>query len=214
MRRRLHLPLEAIAPFRFEPEGPLQSPSSLDFAAIFGNSLPVEIEIGFGKGAFLVDSARSRPETNWFGLEVDRGLEMYVAGRLAKRNLINARVGCADAKPFLKTRVIDRAFAAAHVYFPDPWWKRRHRKRRIWTPDFIAELERAIQPGGRIFLATDVGEYYKVIRKLLDSREQLVLLEAEEEAGSKEMPSRVLTNFERKALIKGGKVWRAVYRRT
>lgn len=206
MRRGKRLPLEALAPYRLIGAEPF------DLAAAFGNANPIELEVGFGKGAFLVDAATRRPETNWLGLEIDRGLELFVAGRVAKRRLANVRVACADAKVFLRERIAAGAFAAVHVYFPDPWWKQRHRKRRVWTPAFAAECERVLPIGGRLHIATDVGDYYAVIRTLLDGRAALERLSARERHGSAD-DGELLTNFERKALASGGTVWRAEYRR-
>src|SRR5262249_17217670 len=127
-----------------------------------------------------------------------------------KRKLANARVAGADAKLFLRDRVAGGAFAAVHVYFPDPWWKKRHHKRRVWTPEFADECERVLRPGGRLLVAPDVGDYYAVIRDLLDKRPGLTLLAAGERTGAP-AADELLTNFERKALQKGGAVWRASY---
>src|SRR5439155_1423154 len=82
---------------------------------------PVEVEVGFGKGAFLVDAGLAHPGTNYLGIEVVRKLQLYVATRLAKRNLRNVRVACTDARLFFRDRVSTGSLEAVHVYFPDPW---------------------------------------------------------------------------------------------
>lgn len=215
MRRPKRLPLDDLAPYRVGGSDRLEVShfkSPIDFAAVFGTANPVELEVGFGKGAFLVDAATRHPATNWLGIEIDRGLELYVATRLAKRKLGNARVTCGDALMLLRDRIAAGALAAVHVYFPDPWWKKRHRKRRVWTPEFAAECVRVLRPGGRLHVATDVGDYYAVIRELLDAQAGLTLVAAHERTGEP-AADELLTNFERKALQTGGRVWRAEYQK-
>jgi len=214
VRRRKRWPLEQLAPYildlpsraRERPE----SPAPLDFAAIFGNSRPLELEIGCGKGGYLVAAAAERNGHNFLGLEIDRGLSFYIASRLARRTLTNARIACGDATSFVRDRIADHTFAAVHIYFPDPWWKKRHHKRRLWTPDFAAQCVRILAPGGRLHIATDVSEYYRLIRELLDAQPQLERVHDEEQAGPPDA-AELLTNFERKARTRGGEVWRVEY---
>ena len=99
-----------------------------------------------------------------------------------------------------------------HVYFPDPWWKKRHHKRRVWTPEFAADCVRVLVPGGHLHVATDVAEYGQIIRELLAAQSGLMQLRAEEQTG---LPAadESLTNFERKARQRGGAVYRAEYER-
>jgi tRNA (guanine-N7-)-methyltransferase len=179
---------------------------------VFGNDHPVEIEVGFGKGAFLVAAAQAYPQTNYLGIEVIRALQLYAATRLAKRGLRNARVGCTDARRFFRERIPAASVQTVHVYFPDPWWKKRHHKRRVWTPEFAADCVRALPPGGRLRVATDVAEYYQHIRELLDHQPGLRLVTAGEQTGSP-AADEDLTNFERKARQRGGAVHRAEYER-
>jgi tRNA (guanine-N7-)-methyltransferase len=184
----------------------------LELASVFGNDRPVELEIGCGKGGYLVTAAAERSDRNFLALEIDRALYYYVAGRLARRGLGNARVACTDARTFLRDRMSDGALAAIHVYFPDPWWKKRHHKRRIWTPAFAADCVRTLRPGGMLAVATDVPEYAETIRGLLDAQPELSQVSSED-SGREPAKNDSLTNFERKALVRGGAVWRAEYRR-
>jgi tRNA (guanine-N7-)-methyltransferase len=124
--------------------------------------------------------------------------------------LTNARVACFDARVFVRDRIATGTLAAVHVYFPDPWWKKRHHKRRLWTPDFAEQCGRILRVGGRLHIATDVGEYYQTMRALLDARPALTRESADERVGSV-VVGESLTNFELKARVKGGAVWRAEY---
>lgn len=209
MRRPKRWPLELLAPYLLQLPDP-DSHSTIDWGTVFGNDHPVELEIGCGKGGFLVAAATGRPSHNFMGLEIDRALSFYIASRLAKRRLANAKIACVDAKVFVCDRIASGSLDALHVYFPDPWWKKRHHKRRLWTPEFADQCVRILRTGGRLHIATDVEEYFETMRALLDVRAELASESAEEQAG----PVRIdesLTNFELKARIKGGAVWRAEY---
>jgi tRNA (guanine-N7-)-methyltransferase len=213
VRRPKRWPLDLLAPYILELQGPRREPgssSAVDFTDLFGNSRPVELEIGCGKGGFLIAAAAERPEHNFLGIEIDRALYFYIASRLAKRNLHNARMACTDAKLLVQNRIADESLAAVHVYFPDPWWKKRHHKRRLWTPQFAAQCPRILRVGGRLHVATDVPEYAATIRDLLDALPQFSRERSEEQTGEPAVDES-LTNFERKARIRGGEVWRAVY---
>jgi tRNA (guanine-N7-)-methyltransferase len=184
----------------------------LDWRAVFGNDHPVEVEVGFGKGLFLLTAAQAQPGVNFCGIEVVRKYQLFTATRLAKRGLGNVRVACADARAFLRHHVAAESVRAVHVYFPDPWWKKRHHKRRVWTPDFAADCIRVLQSGGKLHVATDVPAYFEAIRELLDGQAGLRRLRAEEQSGPPR-PEEILTNFERKARDKGGSVFRSQYER-
>jgi tRNA (guanine-N7-)-methyltransferase len=227
VRKPARLPLEALEPYLLDlasggRESPgmtdnqgahaPRSPEPLDWSAVFGNDLPIEIEVGFGKGLYLVTAGQAHPDTNYLGIEVLRALQLYAATRLAKRSLTNVRVACTDARRFLHDRVPPGSVQAVHVYFPDPWWKKRHHKRRVWTPTFAADCVSVLRPGGRLHAATDVQDYFAHIRELLDGQTGLRRLWAEEQTGPPR-PDEILTNFERKAREKGGSVFRAEYER-
>ena len=130
--------------------GPWPLAPFLDWAALFGNANPVEVEVGMGKGLFLLTQATARPHVNFFGLEIVRKYQLYATTRVAIRRLPNARTACADAGWVFRRFVPPGSVSAVHVLFPDPWWKKRHRKRRVFTPGFAADAARALTPGGRI----------------------------------------------------------------
>jgi tRNA (guanine-N7-)-methyltransferase len=118
----------------------------------------------------------------------------------------------ADARIFLPKFVQDASLAAMHVYFPDPWWKRRHRKRRIWNPEFVAQAARMIRPGGRLHGWTDVEEYFGVILELVDAHPAFRRLPPpDERAPQHDMDYH--TSFERKKRKAGFSIYRALWER-
>ena len=210
MRRVRRLPLEELAPYLLPVPDP---PAPIDWAALFGNDHPVELEVGFGKGQFLLTAALANPEVNFAGVEVVRKYQLFTATRMAKRDLRNVRLACADARLFLRDCVAVGSLSAAHVYFPDPWWKKRHHKRRVFTPEFVAEVTRVLAPGGRLLAATDVPEYAAVIAELVPAHTPLRPLPPPPE----HQPAHdldYLTNFERKFRKQGKPIHRAFYERT
>src|SRR5262249_23081447 len=136
------------------------------------NAQPLEIEIGFGKGAFLLDQATKHPERNYLGIEIDRGLQLYVATRVAKRALPNVRLVGTDARRYLTDCLKFESATAVHVYFPDPWWKRRHRKRRVFTAELAEQCERILFPEGKLHIATDVEEYFFIMQRTVAENTQ------------------------------------------
>jgi tRNA (guanine-N7-)-methyltransferase len=201
------------------PPGTAPSPSErpverIDWPALFGNQNPVEIEVGTGKGLFLLHAATTRPDTNFFGIEIVRKYQLYAATRYAIRNLPNVKTACADAKAVLRDFVASGSVAAVHVYFPDPWWKQRHRKRRVFTPEFAADAARATAVGGRLLIASDVEEYFGVMSAIVRAMPAFAERAAEADRAAPRTDAGFATNFERKARASGTPVWRAVYERT
>jgi tRNA (guanine-N7-)-methyltransferase len=207
VRRGKRLPLEALGPYLLTAPEP---PARLSWPALFGNDHPVELEVGFGKGLFLVTSAQARPDVNFVGVEIVRKYQLFTATRIAKRGLANVRLACADARLFLRA-VEPASVHVLHVYFPDPWWKTRHHKRRLFTAEFVQEAVRVLRPGGVFSIATDVGDYFAVMKELLAATP----LEAQPppEPGTPAHDLDYLTNFERKARKKGEAVYRLLLRK-
>jgi tRNA (guanine-N7-)-methyltransferase len=216
VRRGPRLPPEELAPYVLEtappgPPGAAPAPP-LDWRALFGNDRPVEIEVGFGKGLFLLTESAAHPDVNYLGLEIERKYQLFTATRLAKRGRTNVRVACADARLFLRDRVPSGSVRAVHVYFPDPWWKKRHHKRRVFTPEFVAEVARVLAPGGRLLAATDVPEYAAVVAELVPAHTPLrPLLPPPEHKPEHDLD--YLTNFERKFRKQGKAIHRLAYER-
>jgi tRNA (guanine-N7-)-methyltransferase len=209
LRRTRRLPLEELAPYLLDVPDP---PAPLDWRHVFGNDHPVELEVGFGKGLFLVTAATACPEVNFVGLEIVRKYQLFAAARLAKRALANVRLVKADVRPFLRDCVLAGSLQALHVYFPDPWWKKRHLKRRVFTPEFAAQCVRTLRPGGRLHVITDVEEYFGVMTELVAEHaalRPLPLPDPREPAHDLDY----LTNFERKFRKEGRPIYRRDYER-
>jgi tRNA (guanine-N7-)-methyltransferase len=185
-------------------------PVPMDWVALFGNDHPVELEIGSGKGLFLANTARANPGRNFLGVEISRKYAQLAAQRLARQGLHNAKVWCGDVREVLARRVPERSLRVVHVYFPDPWWKKRHKKRRVFTDALVAEIERTLQPGGELHVASDVEEYFALIRELIAASPHFHERPAPE-VKAPEHDLDYLTNFERKYRLEGRPVHRAAY---
>lgn len=189
------------------------SPELIDWAALFGNANPVEIEVGMGKGLFLLTSALARPDVNFFGIEIVRKYQLYATSRFALRHLSNVKTVCADARWVFRQFIRPASVAAVHVYFPDPWWKARHKKRRVFTPGFAADAARILRTGAQLLIATDVEEYFGVMVEIVQAMPAFREVHAEMSTASVE-EAGFQTNFERKARQKGTPIWRAAFERT
>ncbi len=184
----------------------------LEWSTFFPIDQPVELDIGCGRGLFLFNAAVTRPDTNFLGLEIDYREGRRTATRLMKRDLANARVIGGDGKIVLSTMIEPHSVQAAHVYFPDPWWKKRHHKRRIFTESFVDLLARILQPGGFLHSWTDVAEYFDVIRELVDPHPQFTIAEPPAERPP-EHDLDYQTSFERKKRKLGSPIYRGLWQR-
>ncbi len=135
-------------------------PLPWDSAQLFAMLGPLEVEVGSGKGLFLQAAATAMPDRNFLGIEVAHKYAHHTAARLAKRSLQNAMIVEGDAQRVFREFLPDRSLAGVHVYFPDPWWKKRHRKRRVINERFLHDVVRALMPGGKFHFWTDVEEYF------------------------------------------------------
>jgi tRNA (guanine-N7-)-methyltransferase len=206
MRKPAKLPLEALAPFLAAPPDP---PAPIDWSTLFGNDHPVELEVGFGKGLFLFHESLAHPDVNFVGVEIVRKYQLLTATRMVKANQArpNVRLYCTDARAFLHDCVAADSLAVLHVYFPDPWWKTRHHKRRLFTAEFAAAAFRALRPSGRLSFATDVPAYFETVQAILATMPAWEHLPPPE-PGTPANDMDYLTNFERKFRQQG----RAIYR--
>lgn len=177
---------------------------------IFGNGNPVELEIGSGKGTFLLAISEAKPETNFLGFEWAKEYANYAADRLRRHNRMNCRIIGGEASWWIRCHIMDNTISAMHIYFPDPWPKTRHHKRRIIQLPFLKEVHRILVPGGKLRLVTDHADYFAHMQETLAAQQDLrvvafdspvVLPAGTGEEGSGGMI--VGTNFEKKYIAEG-----------
>jgi tRNA (guanine-N7-)-methyltransferase len=170
----------------------------IDFVRIFGRPAPLHIEIGAGKGAFLLSQAKALPGDNFLGIEWARRYYRYAVDRIGRWGLTNVRIIRTDAAAFLADTVPDCCVDCFHIYFPDPWPKKRHNKRRLICPANLEHLIRCLKSAGQLRIATDHADYFEQIRTVLAARDkQLKEIDFIRPAGA-ETGEWVGTNFERK----------------
>lgn len=177
----------------------------------FSADAPLEVEVGSGKGLFLATAASSMPEVHFLGIELRAAYARHIAARLAKRNLPNARILNADAEKFFASQLRDSSLSAVHIYFPDPWWKKRHHKRRIMNARFLKDVTRKLQMHGRLHFWTDVEEYFRLSLDLIANEIPWLHgpLTVAERPPEHEWDYR--THFERRTRLQGQAVYRAEF---
>jgi len=168
----------------------------INFAGMFGNANPVELEIGIGKGTFLTEQSKLHPETNYFGIEWARWFWRYSSDRLRRAGAANVRTSRVEASFFLREFIPDRSLRVVHIYFPDPWPKLRHHKRRLIQPRFALDLFRVLEPGGRLQIVTDHQNYFEQIEQVIGASP--FTISEYNRPGSAAEGEFVGTNFERK----------------
>jgi tRNA (guanine-N7-)-methyltransferase len=201
------------------PESPLdllrvtrdQATALLNWRELFENDRPVELEIGSGKGLYLAAAATQRPGHNFVGVDLARKYAKKTAERIARLGLSNVRVFCDDGRRLLVECVPSASLVALHVYFPDPWWKQRHKKRRLVNLAFADEAARVLTKGAVLHLATDVEEYFGLMRTIFAQHQAFLAHQFSGPPG--EEPAEARTSFERKYRIEGRAIYRASYSR-
>jgi tRNA (guanine-N7-)-methyltransferase len=189
---------------------PGQVDGRLQCAVLFGRVARVEMEIGFGKGRFLLREAERRPDVDFLGLEWSLKHLRIAKERAMRHRLRNLRVHRADARHVVQELVPDATFERVHVYCPDPWPKKRHHKRRLFTPGTSRHLERILVPGGYLNVSTDVREYFDAIVATVES--ETGLRRAADPLYPVETPEGN-TSYEAKYLAAGRPIHRATWRR-
>lgn len=202
---------ESPAPhLRLDPEKSLQG---LDWKEIFGNDNPVEIEIGLGKGRFLLAAAQAKPERNFLGIEWANQYLRIAEERAAKRELSNLRFLRVDAAQFL-TVIEPGSVSAFYIFYPDPWPKLRHHKRRLLQLPVANDLTKALKLSGKLYIATDHDQYWSEIEPLFNKHPAFQRLP---EFATPEFPlpaEEPLTNFEEKYFVEGRSRNRASWQRS
>jgi tRNA (guanine-N7-)-methyltransferase len=185
-------------------------PRPWDQSAVFASVAPLEVEVGSGKGLFMETAASACPDHNFLGIEIATKYARYCAARLAKRGLNNAVMVHGDAGHVFRDVIPDGAVNAVHVYFPDPWWKKRHHKRRIMAGPFLREVERVLISGGRLHFWTDVKEYFELSLEAMAEHTHLAgPLPVAESPAVHHLDFR--THFERRTRLAGEAVYRAEF---
>lgn len=184
----------------------------LDRRALFGREAPLEVEVGSGKGMFLSAAAAGDPASDFLGIEILGKYARYVASRLATRQLSNARAIHGDAQHLFRSWIADNSLRAVHVYFPDPWWKARHRKRRVMNELFLPQIQRVLEPGAMLHFWTDVEEYYRTSLELIATHTTLRgPLPVDEKPADHDLDYR--THFERRKRQAGHQIHRAQFQK-
>ena len=176
---------------------------------LFGRDAPTNLEIGAGKGRFLLDLAAAKPDRNFLAVERAAKYHRLCCERAAKRGLTNIRLIRTTAEDLLFRLLPPSSVATEYVLFPDPWPKKRHHKRRIFKPDMVRSMVNALEPGGRLLVKTDHPAYSEVIRGALDYRRGLHKLDHR-----RAFECLPLTGFEHKYLDQGREIFASAYQKT
>jgi tRNA (guanine-N7-)-methyltransferase len=196
--------------FGLDPTASGASPG-LDLATTFGRAAPCVLEIGFGNGDALVAMAAESPDRNFLGAEVHAPGVGHCLLAIERLGLTNVRLLRQDAVEVLREQLPEQGLAGVHLYFPDPWHKKRHHKRRLVQPDFVALLGGRIAPGGYFHVATDWPDYATHIQAVMAGNPAFRAAGANPPAGAATRPR---TRFEARGERLGHPIWEAVYLRS
>jgi tRNA (guanine-N7-)-methyltransferase len=177
----------------------------LDLHELFGNDHPVILEIGSGKGRFLLGSALEHPEQNFIGIEKSLHYHRVIRERIVKRSLSNVRLINHDAFLVIRDMLPDASLSEIHIYFPDPWPRKREQKRRIIRPDVLAEMQRVLKRDGFGVYVTDHREYFEVAAPLIAQ-----FFDSEARSPGPDDPPR--TNYEAKYREEGRPIYEVRFR--
>ncbi len=172
----------------------------LDLSELFGNDHPVVLEIGSGKGRFLISGATEQPENNFIGVEKSLHYYRVIRDRVAKRGLPNVRVINHDAFPVVQKMLPDASIREVHIYFPDPWPRPKEQKRRIIRPQVLVEIQRVLAAGGTGIYVTDHREYFENAAPLIAE-----FFRSEQRVPAPDEPPR--TNYEAKYRADGREIY-------
>ena len=178
----------------------------LDYAELFGRAAPIVFEIGFGNGETLVQQAAEHPELDFIGVEVHQPGVGHCLIKAREAELTNLKLVVHDAIEVLENQVPSRALSRVNLYFPDPWPKKRHHKRRIVRPEFLELVADRLGPGGSLHIATDWENYAEQIDEIFAASDRFVTGARRTHAGDQPL-DRPQTKFERRGLRHGHRIW-------
>ena len=190
----------------------LDHAQTCDFSVVFGRSAPIILEIGFGNGESLAKTAEQNPDKDYIGIEVHRPGVGNLLAQLERKGIGNVRVYYHDAIEVLEKCIPDHSLSAVHLFFPDPWHKRKHHKRRIVRPSFVGLIADKLSHGGYFHAATDWQHYAQQILKTLSAAEQFDNQSSDQHYCPRP-DYRPLTKFEQRGLRLGHGVWDLIFRR-
>ena len=178
----------------------------------FNRKAPLIVEIGFGNGSSLAAMAEANPAVNYLGIEVHRPGVGQLMMSLEQKGLSNVKIYHHDAIEILEQKIEDNSLAAVHLFFPDPWQKRRHHKRRIMRPEFVVLLHKKLVSGGYFHAATDWEHYAHEMLKIL-SGSKLLINTQRDKLFCPRPDYRPLTKFENRGLKLGHGVWDLIFKK-
>jgi tRNA (guanine-N7-)-methyltransferase len=186
--------------------------TEIDFSALFGRKAPCYLEIGFGMGDSLAEMAKIHPENDYLGIEVHRPGVGSLLKNLQHQEINNVRVMCADAVDVLKNNIPDHSLDGVNIFFPDPWHKKKHNKRRIIQSSFIALIGKKLKPNGLLHIATDWEDYADHILSVMKT--SLMFKNTSNNGEFSDRKDRPVTKFEKRGLRLDHKVWDLVFMNT
>ena len=188
----------------------LADPFSADH--LFDRAAPLEIEVGSGRGLFMQTASIARPQHNFLGVEITSKYARFTGARLARQEQNNAIMLRGDGLKMFRENLTDGCAKAVHVYFPDPWWKQKHRHRRVLNKPFLQDVVRVLQVGGTLHFWTDVREYYESTLKLIAAVTPLSgPIDVAEKTPEHDFDYR--THFERRMRMHDEPIYRSEFRK-
>ena len=183
------------------------------FRSAMATSLPIQLEIGSGKGLFLTNAASTTSDHFFIGLELATKYAREAQAKIERLKIDNAAFIASDATRVIATEVPDESVVAVHDYFPDPWWKAKHKKRRVLSDETIVHIQRVLKPNGQLHFWTDVLDYYEIaVPRIVELTKLSGPFYVPEPTATHAMDYR--THFERRTRLNGLPVYRARFVRT
>ena len=182
------------------------SKKKLNFYSLYRNNFPIHLEIGFGNGEALIASAESNTDKNYLGIEVyDSGIGSCLI-KAKKKQINNIKICSGDARDVLEVQIADKSLERINIYFPDPWPKKRHHKRRLIQKDFLRLCASKLKKTGQLHIATDWNNYAEHIMEIIEKNTDFIVSKHLKHNGKIKL-ERPTTKFEKKGLKKGHFIW-------